>query len=72
MIHLKISELGGKTVIELNEADLAKLGGAIGDTVKLDESAIEILSSESETERQLAVVREVMVDYRETLDALAR
>lgn len=72
MIHLKISELDGKTVMELNEADLAKLGGAIGDTVKLDESAIEILSGESETERQLAIARQVMIDYRETLDALAR
>ena len=72
MIHLKISELDGKTVMELNEADLAKLGGAIGDTVKLDESAIEILSGKSETERQLAIARQVMIDYRETLDALAR
>lgn len=72
MIHLKISEVAGKTVMELNEADLAKLGGTIGDTVKLDESAIEILSGESETERQLAIARQVMVDYRETLDALAR
>lgn len=72
MIHLKISQVAGKTVMELNEADLAKLGGTIGDTVKLDESAIEILSGESETERQLAIARQVMVDYRETLDALAR
>jgi hypothetical protein len=72
MIHLKISEVAGKTVMELNDADLAKLGGAIGDTVKLDESAIEILSGGSETERQLAIARQVMIDYRETLDALAR
>ncbi|MBU4435337.1 MAG: hypothetical protein KKC14_13080 [Alphaproteobacteria bacterium] len=72
MIHLKISEVAGKTVMELNEADLAKLGGTIGDMVKLDESAIEILSGDSETERQLAIARQVMVDYRETLDALAR
>ncbi|MFA4894512.1 hypothetical protein [Brevundimonas sp.] len=72
MIHLKISQLDGKTVMELNEADLARLGGTIGDTVKLDESAIEIVSGESETERQLAIARQVMVDYRETLDALAR
>ncbi len=72
MIHLKISEVAGKTVMELTEADLAKLGGAIGDTVKLDESAVEILSGESETDRQLAIARQVMVDYRETLEALAR
>lgn len=30
MIHLKISRLDGKTVMELNEADLARLGGAAG------------------------------------------
>jgi len=72
MIHLKISEIAGKTVIELNEADLARLGAVMGDTVKLDESAIEILSGESETDRQLAIARQVMVDYRKTLDALAR
>ena len=72
MIHLKISQLDGKTVMELNDADLAKMGGTIGDTVKLDEGAIEILSGESETERQLAIARQVMIDYRETLDALAR
>lgn len=72
MIHLKISQLGGKTVMELNDADLAKMGGTIGDTVKLNEGAIEILSGESETERQLAIARQVMIDYRETLDALAR
>ena len=72
MIHLKISQLDGKTVMELNDADLAKMGGTIGDTVKLNEGAIEILSGESETERQLAIARQVMIDYRETLDALAR
>ncbi len=72
MIHLKISQLDGKTVLELNEADLAKLGAVLGDTVRLDETAVEILSAESEADRQLAIARGVMTDYRETLDALAR
>lgn len=72
MIHLKISEHDGKTVIELTEADLAKLGAVAGDTVKLDERAVEVVSGESEADRQLAVARQVMIDYRETLDALAR
>ena len=72
MIHLKISQIDGKTVMELDEADLARLGGAVGDTVALDESAVEIVSGATETERQLAIARQVMIDYRETLDALAR
>ena len=72
MIDLKISSLDRESFVAPNPADLAKMGGTIGDTVKLDEGAIEILSGESETERQLAIARQVMIDYRETLDALAR
>ena len=72
MIHLKISELAGKTVMELDETDLAMLRADVGDSVVLDEGAVEVHPKGSETERQLTIARQIMVDYRETLDALAR
>ena len=36
MIHLKIAEVAGKPVIKLDEADLAKLGVAVGDVVAVE------------------------------------
>jgi len=36
MIHLKIAEVGGKPVIQLDETDLATLGVAVGDVVSVD------------------------------------
>ncbi len=35
MIHLKIAEVAGKPVIQLDESDLATLGVAVGDVVSV-------------------------------------
>lgn len=72
MIHLKIEQTDGKPVIHLDEADLAKLGASVGDTVAVESTAIERQAGESETERQLRIARTIMVDYRETLEELAK
>ncbi len=36
MIHLKIEEVAGKTVIQLDEAAMAALGAAVGDVVQVE------------------------------------
>lgn len=72
MIHRKIEEVAGKKAIVLDDAVLAKLGAALGDTLTVDEAAVSVGGSETETQRQLELARSVMTDYRETLDALAR
>lgn len=36
MIHAKIQNVGGRPVIELDDADLERLGVTFGDTVTLD------------------------------------
>ncbi len=72
MIHLKIEEVAGKKAIVLDDAVLAKLGASLGDTLMVEEAAVSIEANESETDRQLRLARQIMVDYRETLDALAR
>lgn len=36
MIHLKIAEVAGKPVIQLDEADLTTLGVAVGDVVSVE------------------------------------
>lgn len=72
MIHLKIEEVDGKTAIVLDDALLSKLGASLGDTLTVDEAALTVQAGEDETQRQLELARSIMVDYRETLDALAR
>lgn len=62
MIHLKIAEVGGKPVIELDEADLAALGAGVGDVV-----AIEAVG-ETPVERGKAFVER----YIKTFEALAK
>ena len=72
MIHLKIEEVAGKKAIVLDDAVLAKLAASLGDTLMFEEAAVSVEANESETDRQLRLARQIMVDYRETLDALAR
>lgn len=36
MIHLKIAEVAGKPVIQLDDADLTTLGVAVGDIVSVE------------------------------------
>ena len=62
MIHLKIAEVAGKPVIQLDEADLATLGVAVGDLVSVE--AIEA----TPVERGKAFVER----YIKTFEALAK
>jgi hypothetical protein len=72
MIHLKIEEVAGKKAILLDDAVLMKLGASLGDTLVVEEAAVSIETNLSEVERQLQLAREIMGEYRETLEALAR
>ena len=62
MIHLKIAEVAGKPVIQLDEADLATLGVAVGDVVSIE--ALEV----TPVERGKAFVER----YIKTFEALAK
>lgn len=62
MIHLKIAEVAGKPVIQLDEADLAALGVAVGDVVSVE--ALEV----TPVERGKAFVER----YIKTFEALAK
>jgi len=62
MIHLKIAEIAGKPVIQLEEADLATLGVAVGDVV-----AVEAVEPDA-VERGKAFVER----YIKTFEALAK
>ncbi|RZJ45318.1 MAG: hypothetical protein EON87_07770 [Brevundimonas sp.] len=62
MIHLKIAEVGGKPVIELDEASLAALGAGVGDLVAVEAVA------DTPVERGKAFVER----YIKTFEALAK
>ncbi|HEX8662232.1 MAG TPA: hypothetical protein VF686_10230 [Brevundimonas sp.] len=62
MIHLKIEQVAGKPVIQLDETDLAALGAAVGDVV-----AVEVVEA-SAVERGKAFVER----YIKTFEALAK
>ncbi len=62
MIHLKIAEVAGKPVIQLDESDLASLGAAVGDVVAIE--AVEATA----VERGKAFVER----YIKTFEALAK
>lgn len=62
MIHLKIAEVAGKPVIQLDEADLTTLGVAVGDVV-----SVEAIDS-TPVERGKAFVER----YIKTFEALAK
>ena len=62
MIHLKIEQVGGKPVIQLDEADLTALGAAVGDVV-----AVEVVEANA-VERGKAFVER----YIKTFEALAK
>ena len=62
MIHLKIEQVGGKPVIQLDEADLTALGAAVGDVV-----TVEVVEANA-VERGKAFVER----YIKTFEALAK
>ena len=72
MIQLKIEEIEGRAAILLDDASLKRLGAERGDVITVDEAGVTVVTHQTETERQLAIAREVMVEYRETLDELAK
>lgn len=62
MIHLKIEQVGGKPVIQLDETDLTALGAAVGDVVSVE------VAQASSVERGKAFVER----YIKTFEALAK
>jgi hypothetical protein len=72
MIHLKVEQIEGRVSATLDAETLARLGAVTGGIVSIPESAITVTPPQSETDRQLALAREAMVDYRETLITLAQ
>ena len=76
MIHLKIEQIDGRTTLTIDDAELARLRQALGardgDVLTADESAFSLESPQTEADKQLALAREAMTEYRETLDVLAR
>jgi hypothetical protein len=62
MIHLKIERVAGKTVIQLDEADLATLGVTVGDLVSVE------AAEPTPVERGKAFVER----YIKTFEALAK
>jgi len=62
MIHLKIAEVAGKPVIQLDETDLAALGVAVGDVVAIE------AAEPTAVERGKAFVER----YIKTFEALAK
>lgn len=62
MIHLKIGQIAGKTVIQTDELDMTKLGSVIGDTVAVE--AVE--------PTPVAHVKAFVERYITTFEALAK
>lgn len=72
MIQFKIEDIEGQAAILLDDAALKKLGAERGDVITVDESGVKVVTHQTETERQLAIARELMVEHQEVLKALAR
>ncbi len=72
MIHLKVEKIGDAVAVVLDEATQAALGVKLGDMVAVEQAIASGEDSQTETDRQLALAREVMADYCETLDELAK
>jgi len=73
-ISLKITQIGNSLGVILPKEILAALKVAKGDTLICSEAAggFHISPYDPEVARQLAVGREFMKDYRDTLRALAK
>ena len=72
MIQLKIEDVDGRAAILLDDASLKKLGAERGDVIAVDESGVTVVTHQTETERQLAIARDLMGEHQEVLAALAR
>ncbi|MFN3536061.1 MAG: hypothetical protein ACK4Y4_01275 [Brevundimonas sp.] len=72
MIQLKIEDIEGRAAILLDDASLKTLGAERGDVIAVDESGVTVVTHRTETERQLAIARDLMVEHQEVLAALAR
>ncbi len=72
MIQFKIEEIEGRAAILLDDESLKRLGAERGDVIAVDEASVKVVTHQTETERQLAVAREIMVEHQDVLKALAR
>ena len=72
MIHIKVEKMGDGVTATIDAETLRRLGAVEGGILKMDESAITVEAPATEAELQLALARQVMVDYRDTLNTLAQ
>ena len=72
MIQFKIEEIEGRAAILLDDESLKRLGAERGDVIAVDEASVKVVTHQTETERQLAVAREIMVKHQDVLKALAK
>lgn len=73
-MKLQIKKIGNSTGLILPKELLTRLGLKQGDDVILSEApdGFKVTLDNSEFERTMAIVDDIMVEYRETLQALAK
>jgi putative addiction module antidote len=73
-MKLEIKKIGNSTGLILPKELLARLGLKQGDEVVVSEApdGFKVTLDNSEFERAMAIVDDIMVEYRETLQALAK
>ena len=73
-MKLEIKKIGNSTGLILPKELLARLGLQQGDEVVVTESpeGFKVTRDNAEFERAMAIVDDIMVEYRETLEALAK
>ncbi len=73
-MKLEIKKIGNSTGLILPKELLARLGLKQGDEVVVTEApdGFKVSRDNAEFERAMAIVEDIMVEYRETLQALAK
>lgn len=73
-MKLEIKKIGNSTGLILPKELLGRMGLAQGDNVIVTEApdGFRVTKDNSEFEQAMAVVDDIMVEYRETLQALAK
>ncbi len=73
-MKLKLKRIGNSTGLILPKELLVRLGLQQGDEVVLSEApdGFKVTAGDAEFERAIAIVDDIMVEYRETLQALAK
>ena len=73
-MKLEIKKIGNSTGLILPKELLARLGLQQGDSVFVTEApdGFKLTRDNAEFERAMSIVEDIMVEYRETLQALAK